>query len=132
MDMGLVLRLLLIIGGVVIFFKNLFLMARKHIGEEFSVPWTLLSVLFVLTGIFIHPYKMETMLSWPVFILILIGVAILIAAMFLMTGNDAEMNRRIIELEMQTALLNEENIKDRKRIRELEKMLQNKEEAEKK
>lgn len=121
--MGTILRIFIVVLGISTFLRNLYSLARRRMMEGFSVPWAVLSLLLLLVGIFVRPYQLEESLSWPVFILVMLGIFLMVEGMFRITVNESELQRKNAELEMQISLINEENLEDRKRISRLEKIL---------
>ncbi|MGN0361457.1 MAG: DUF2304 domain-containing protein [Bilifractor sp.] len=119
--MGLVFRLFLIATGIYIFFRLLFALARRKMVEVYSVAWVFLSLFFLLTGIVVHPYGMQRIISWQFFILIMLVIWIGVEGFFRISEHQSDLFRKNAELAMQISLLNEENQEVRRSLASLER-----------
>lgn len=118
MTMGLVLRISMILGGIIITVRILKALARRRMIEVYSVSWELFSIFLILAGILIRPVVMERYIGWPFFILLLIFAVIAIAGLLRITEHLSDLLRKSTEMEMQISLLNEENYRLKRSLRQ--------------
>ncbi len=108
MDVGLGLRVEMILTGVFLFGITLFSLAKRKLTDSFVLVWGLTSVIFVLTGILLNPTELDRYIS-PTGMLLTgaIGFCAVFGAYFI-SIRVSELIHRSQELAIQVTLLKQE------------------------
>ncbi len=108
MNIGIILRLVMVIGGIFLLIVSVLSLARRKMTESLCVAWGLFAVLLVLGGILLRPTRLgDYMSAKGVILVILVGV-LAVAAAYGVCRMLATLVRQNRELMMEVALLNEE------------------------
>ena len=112
---GVLLRIIVIVTGISLFFVTISSLAKRKMTESFCLTWGLISVIIVLAGILLRPTQLSRYISGTGLVLVgLIGFCVIYGTYFMST-KISELMRKNMELAMQVSLLGKENeeIKDR-------------------
>ena len=109
MSVGIGLRILMIVIGLVILSATIVSLARRHMTESFCIVWGIVAVMAICAGIILKPSQWSKYISWGGLLLILFGVVILLAGAFFFSVRISRLNRQVRELAIQVSLLNQEN-----------------------
>lgn len=125
MQMGDMLRIILVLAGIVLFCVTISSLAQRKMTESFCLAWGFVSIILILFGILIRPYKLNQLISGPgLTLIVIIGFFVIYGAMFF-SIKVSELTRKNQELAIQVTLLNEESRVAKKEIEELKKNLKN-------
>lgn len=119
MEPGVMLRVILILTGVGLFFATLSSLAKRRMTEPFCLTWGMVSVMIILAGFLLRPVEWNRYISVPGLFLVGILSFSLIFWAFFTSARVSELMRRNLELAMQVSLLNRENEEIRKELEEL-------------
>lgn len=119
MQLGDLLRIIMIVIGISMFIMTILSLARRKMTEHFCLVWGFLSIVFVLAGALLKPSGLDTYVSVQGIVLIIIGMLCVVAILWHITVQVSILSRKNQELAMQISLLNQEN---EKLIEELEIM----------
>lgn len=116
MQPGAVLRIIMIVAGVILFYVSVQSLSKRRMTEPFCLTWGLISVMIILAGILLRPQEWNRYISGTGLVLVLmIGFCIVYGAYFV-SARVSELMRRNLELAMQVSLLNHENAEIRKQL----------------
>lgn len=118
--MGIALKVVMIMMGVIIFFANLYSLSKRSIIPSFGVGWSIGSLLLIILGIFLGMDQLDRYMSWTAFFGLVFGVATLVMGGYIISLQISELFNRNMELIMQVSLLNEENVTFKRIIKEYE------------
>jgi len=108
MDVGVGLRVAMILTGVFLFIITLSSLAKRKMTDSFVLAWGLISIIFVLTGILLHPAELAHYISGTGMLLAgAIGFCSVFGAYFI-SIRVSELTRRNLELAIQITLLKQE------------------------
>jgi len=108
MDVGVVLRIAMILTGVFLFIITLSSLAKRKMTDSFALAWELVSIIFVLTGILLHPAELAHYISGTGMLLAgTIGFCLVFGAYFI-SIRVSKLTRQSLELAIQIALLKQE------------------------
>lgn len=108
MGPGAVLRIIMIVTGVFLFFITLSSLAKRKMTEPFCLTWGLISLIVILGGILLRPTEWNRYISGTgILLVILIAFCVIFGAYF-MSARVSELMRKNLELAMQISLLNQE------------------------
>jgi len=108
MDIGVGLRVAMILTGIFLFIITLFSLAKRKMTDSFVLVWGLISIIFVLLGIFLHPAELAHYISGTGMLLAgAIGFCLVFGAYFI-SIRVSELTRRNLELAIQITLLKQE------------------------
>ena len=125
MIVGNILRGVIIIVGILLFWLTIISLAKRKMTETFCLIWGGVSVVVILAGILLRPVLLQNYISTTGMVLIsLVAFCIICGAYFLSTM-ISELTRKNQELAIQVSLLKRENEKVVDRIEQLEGMLSN-------
>lgn len=123
MIVGNILRVVIIIVGILLFWLTVISLARRKMTETFCLIWGGVSVVVILAGILLRPVLLQNYISTTGMVLIsLVAFCIICGAYFLSTM-ISELTRKNQELAIQVSLLKRENEKVVAKIEQLEGML---------
>lgn len=109
MEPGVMLRIIMILTGVILFFVTLTSLAKRRMTESFCLTWGLISLIIILAGILLRPTELNSYISGTGMILVgMIGFCVVYGAYFMST-KVSELMRKNLELAMQVSLLQKEN-----------------------
>lgn len=98
----------MVIIGVSLLVITMLSLARRKMTDSFTLTWGLISVIFILGGVFLHPAELNRYISAMGMLLVAaIGFCMLFGAYF-MSLRVSELMRRNQELSMQVTLLRHE------------------------
>ena len=119
MEPGALLRIIMILTGVILFFVTLSSLAKRRMTESFCLTWGLISVIIILAGILLRPTEWSSYISGTGMILVgMISFCVIYGAYFMST-KVSELMRRNLELAMQVTLLKKENEEIQKKLQEI-------------
>lgn len=123
MIVGNILRGVIIIVGILLFWLTIISLAKRKMTETFCLIWGGVSVVVILAGILLRPVLLQNYISTTGMVLIsLVAFGIICGAYFLSTM-ISELTRKNQELAIQVSLLKRENEKVVAKIEQLEGML---------
>lgn len=121
MGVGDILRIIMIATGILLFAITLSSLARRKMNESFSLTWGLVSVIFILGGLFLRPYEINKYVSvMGLLLIVIVGICVVFGA-FYITGKVSELTRKNQELSIEVSLLNQENRIIMEKLEELQK-----------
>ncbi len=107
-DAGFWLRVTMVLAGVFLFSITMVSLAKRHMTDSFVLAWGLVSVIFVLGGIFLHPTELNRYISETGIFLVGSAVFCVIFGAYFISVRISELTRRNLELTMQVTLLKQE------------------------
>lgn len=108
MDASFGLRVGMIFTGAALLCATLSSLAKRRMTDSFVLNWGLISMIFVVAGVFLHPVELERYISGMGMLLVAaVGFCMVFGAYF-MSERISELMRRNLELTMQMALLQQE------------------------
>lgn len=119
MEVGNVLRIIIIITGVVLLCITVSSLAKRRMTEPFCLTWGLISIIIILAGVLLRPVILNRYISTTGMALVLLLGFCAIYGEYIMSARVSELMRRNLELAMQVSLLNQENEVIKKRLEEL-------------
>ena len=119
MSMELIVKAGLIALGILLAFKTIRSLAKRTITESFSLLWGLLSVIFVVTGIWIQPKGLGSYISMEGLLLVILAGSILIFGLYYFSIQISVLQRKNQEMAIQISLLNQENEQILKKLEQL-------------
>jgi len=123
MDSGTYLRIVLIAAGVILFMIILTSLAHRRMTESFCLSWGVISLVFIISGIFLRPSGWQNYISHAGLVLIfLIGVAV-VYGIYFMSWKVSDLLRKNSELAIQMSLMIAERDEMKARIEKLEQKL---------
>lgn len=121
MNVGDMLRIIMVVTGVVLFLITIVSLARRKMTESFCLTWGIVSVIFILAGILLRPYGVSALISITGLLLItFVGICVLTGA-FYFSLKISELARKNQELAIQVTLLNYETKEILDKLKELTK-----------
>lgn len=105
---GSILKITIILTGVVMLVGTLISLSKKRMSESFSSAWVLASLAVILGGILTNPVRWREFISTAGLLLLMFVAFCVIYAAFYFSIRVSELMRRVNELAMQVALLNQE------------------------
>ncbi len=108
MGVGFWLRVIMILTGVSLFGITMVSLAKRKMTDTFVLAWGLVSVIFVLGGILLHPTELERYISGTGMLLVGSVVFFVVFGLYFMSVRISELTRRNLELAMQVTLLRQE------------------------
>ena len=99
----------LIVVGILMLIIIIRSLAKRTITESFSLLWGLLAVLMILTGILVHPKRLEEYISMEGLLLVSLAGVILLLGLYYYSIQISILQRKNQEMAMQISLLNQEN-----------------------
>ena len=109
MSVGVGLRILMIVIGLVILIITIVSLARRHMTESFCIVWGIVAIMAICAGIILRPSQWNKYISWGGLLLILFGLAFLLAGAFFFSVRISQLTRQVKELAILVSLLNQEN-----------------------
>lgn len=119
MEVGNILRIIIIITGVVLLCITVSSLAKRRMTEPFCLTWGLISIIIILAGVLLRPMILNRYISTTGMALVLLLGFCAIYGAYIMSARVSELMRRNLELAMQVSLLNQENEVIKKRLEEL-------------
>ena len=119
MEVGNILRIIIIITGVVLLGITVSSLAKRRMTEPFCLTWGLISIIIILAGILLRPVILNRYISTTGMALVLLLGFCAIYGAYFMSARVSELMRRDLELAMQVSLLNQEKKMIKKRLEEL-------------
>lgn len=107
-DAGSWLRVTMVLAGVFLFSITMVSLAKRQMTDSFVLAWGLVSVIFVLGGIFLHPTELNRYISVTGFFLVGAAVFCVVFGAYFISVRISELIRRNLELTMQVTLLKQE------------------------
>ncbi len=107
-DAGSLLRVTMALTGAFLFAITVVSLAKRKMTDSFVLAWGLVSVLFILGGILLHPTKLGDYISGVGMILAGVTMFCVIFGAYFMSVRISELVRRNLELTMQVTLLRQE------------------------
>lgn len=111
MVVGNILRGIIIIVGILLFWLTVSSLAKRKMTETFCLIWGAISIAVILAGILLRPVLLQNYISTTGMVLVsVVAFAIICGAYFLSTM-ISELTRKNQELAIQVSLLKRENEK---------------------
>lgn len=111
MEVGEILRGVIIIVGILLFWLTIISLAKRKMTETFCLIWGGVSVAVILAGILLRPVLLEKYISTTGMILISLVVFCFICGAYFLSTMISELTRKNQELAIQVSLLKRENEK---------------------
>lgn len=121
METGDVLRIIMIFAGIAILAQTILSLAQRRLKEQFCLLWGMISFLFILAGILLHPVILSRYVSSSGLVLIVIAGGCVVCCMYFLSIQISVLSRKNQELAMQVSLLNQENEQVLRQLEELKK-----------
>ena len=109
METGEIIRMMLFMLGVLLLMNVVLSLAKRKMKEHFCLVWGAISILFIVSGILLHPSGISQYLSVSGTIIIVILSMCAVWFLFYLSLQISVLNRKNQELAMQVSLLNQEN-----------------------
>lgn len=102
------LRIFLIVMGLAALVLANISTARRSMMVSFCAVWSVLAVLFILTGALLRPGQWDLYISWGVLLPVLFGIFLMLAVAYYFSLRVSQLLREARELAIQVSLLNQE------------------------
>lgn len=119
MEPSSILRIIFIITGLFMLGLTVTSLARRRMNESFCLAWGVVSVCIILAGCLLRPSQWNKYLSDVGLVLILLVFFCLIYAAYFMSLKISELTRKNTELAIQISLLNAENERILKALKDI-------------
>lgn len=123
MVVGEILRGVIIIVGILLFWLTITSLAKRKMTETFCLIWGGISVAVMLAGVLLRPVLLEKYISTTGLVLVSVVAFCIICGAYFLSTMISELTRKNQELAIQVSLLKRESEKMLKRMEELEGML---------
>lgn len=120
MTTGALLRVFMIIIGIMLLGATVSSLAKRKMTENVCLAWGVVSVVFILAGILLHPYGISQYISVTGLVLIMIIGVVVLQGTFVISAKISELARKNHELALQVSMLNYENRDILARVEKLE------------
>lgn len=120
MTTGVLLRFFMIIIGMMLLGATVSSLAKRKMTENVCLAWGVVSVVFILAGILLHPYGISQYISVTGLVLIMIIGVVVLQGAFVISAKISELARKNHELALQVSMLNYENRDILARVEKLE------------
>lgn len=120
MTTGVLLRVFMIIIGIMLLGATVSSLAKRKMTENVCLAWGVVSVVFILAGILLHPYGISQYISVTGLVLIMIIGVVVLQGTFVISAKISELARKNHELALQVSMLNYENRDILARVEKLE------------
>ncbi len=120
MTTGVILRAFMILAGLMLLIATVSSLAKRKMTESVCLAWGIVSVVFILGGILLHPYGISQYISATGLVLIMIIGVVVLQGAFFISSKISELVRKNHELALQVSLLNYENRDILARVEKLE------------
>ena len=119
MEVGLILRLIVVLTGVSLLGVTVLSLAKRVMNESFCLAWEVVSAAIIVAGFALNPSECSNYISKiGMFLICLIFFTFIYAAYFT-SIKISELMRKNQELAIQISLLNSENDRIMKRLSDL-------------
>lgn len=118
--MGEIVRWSIILIGVALFIFNLFTLARRRMTPMLSVIWSIFAVLLLVFGSVLHLTELGRYMSFSVVIILILAMCAVIFAFYHISTQISDLVDKTHELTMQVSLLNSENVRLIREMRQRE------------
>ena len=118
--MGEVVKWCVIAIGAAVFVLNLFSLAKRRMTPVLSVAWSIFAVLLLVLGFTLHLSELNALMSPPVALLMIIAMLGVIFTFYYVSTQISELVDKTNELTMQVSLLNSENVRLIRELRQRE------------
>lgn len=108
MDAGTGLRITMILTGIFLMGITMSSLAKRKMTDSFVLTWGLISVIFILAGMILHPVELNHYISGMGMLLVGAISFCLIFGAYFMSVRISELMRRNLELAMQITLMKQE------------------------
>lgn len=120
MTTGVLLRVFMIIIGMMLLGATVSSLAKRKMTENVCLAWGVVSVVFILAGILLHPYGISQYISVTGLVLIMVIGVVVLQGAFVISAKISELARKNHELALQVSMLNYENRDILARVEKLE------------
>ena len=109
METGQIIRIVMIAAGLLVLMETILSLSHRKLKEQFCLLWGVISLLLILSGIFLRPTLWSQYISETGTIIIILFALILVWCLFFFSTQISVLSRKTQELAMQVSLLNQEN-----------------------
>ena len=109
--MGEIVRWSIIVIGAVLFVLNLFSLARRRMTPTLSVIWSIFSLFLLVLGSILHLTELGSLMSPTTAVLLILALCGVIFTFYHVSTQISELVDKTNELTMQVSLLNAENVR---------------------
>ena len=127
MIVGNILRGIIIIVGILLFWITILSLAQRKMTETFCLIWGGISVVVMLAGILLRPVLLEKYISTTGMVLVSMVAFCVICGAYFLSTMISDLTRKNQELAIQVSLLKRENEKIENALEVLEGKLTNEE-----
>lgn len=120
MVVGNILRGIIIIVGILLFWLTISSLAKRKMTETFCLIWGGISVVVILAGILLRPVLLQNYISTTGMVLIFLVAFCIICGAYFLSTMISELTRKNQEMAIQVSLLKREGEKLMKKLEELE------------
>lgn len=118
--MGLIVKWSVVAIGAGVFVLNLFSLARRRMTPMLSVIWSVFAVMMLVLGFSLHLTVLDSLMSAPVAVLLVLAMCAVIFSFYHVSTQISELVDKTNELTMQVSLLNAENVRMIREMRQME------------
>ena len=118
--MGLIVKWSVVAIGAGVFVLNLFSLARRRMTPMLSVIWSVFAVMMLVLGFSLHLTVLDSLMSAPVAVLLVLATCAVIFSFYHVSTQISELVDKTNELTMQVSLLNAENVRMIREMRQME------------
>ena len=118
--MGEVVKWSIVAIGAAVFVINLFSLARRRMTPMLSVLWSLFAVLMLVLGFTLRLSELGGLMSPTVAVVLIIALCGVVFTFYHMSTQISELVDKTNELTMQVSLLNSENVRMLREMRQKE------------
>lgn len=119
--MGEVVRWSIILIGGFLFIMNLFTLARRRMTPVLSVSWCIFAVLLLVFGSVLRLSELDRYMSLGVVLVLILAMCAVIFSFYHISTQISDLVDKTNELTMQVSLLNSENARLNRELRQKER-----------
>lgn len=123
MEMGILLKIFVIVLGCCLLLMALLSLAKRRMTELFCLAWGVLSALMIIAAVLLKPYHLEYFISVRTLFMIMTIIIGIVWGMWFISTQVSLLMRKNQELAMQISLLNQDNEKILKELEDLQENL---------
>ena len=109
--MGYIVKWSIILIGCVIFILNLFTLAKRRMTPVLSVIWSVFALLLLIFGSVLHLSELGRYMSPMVAVILIVAICAVIFTFYHISTQISDLVDKTNELTMQVSLLNAENVR---------------------
>ena len=105
--------------GLILFVLNLFSLARRRMTPTLSVIWSVFAVMLLILGGVVRLSELNSYMSAPVAVILVLAMFSVVFSIYHISTQISELVDKTNELTMQVSLLNSENVRLIRKMRQI-------------